>query len=557
MGYIMCKKIFIILFLLIDLLLICTACRPQKSIGYTIENADNAAINKFSELWSEQEHHWIEANKNRFIIFACANDYIPLEFLDENVPRGMGVYVLEQVSKATGLKFKLYENNQSEEWYQLVESFIEGKIEILPTVSYSDENSMFLDFSIPYIQTSLAVISHKDNNIYEFKFDRLMNSEVAIPRGYWLNEYIRQRSGNHAAIYPVNTTKDAFDAVSRKLSDYTICEISIFKYYRELLTNKNLRFVDEIEEKNQIMVGIKKDLPLLKSVTNKVITHIDKDKLIENSIIMPSRNIHDEDTRVIIILLSNTILVTCCLLLKNLYSIIAANKQLSIILQQKRKFIADISHDLKTPLMVTMGYIDTIIDGEISDEHRKHNYLSRIQTAIIYIQTLVNDLFTLSKLDDNLIHLQKEKTYINKQIEKVVSLISIEAKEQNIRLIMDLNATIHTQLEVDPLRIGQVLTNIFHNAIKFTPGGGTISISTKHPDSGGTLISIQDNGLGIPQEDLPYVFDRYFKSRSNHDTKSSGLGLCISKELIIRHGGKIWAESIPGKGSTFFIVLPA
>lgn len=99
------------------------------------------------------------------------------------------------------------------------------------------------------------------------------------------------------------------------------------------------------------------------------------------------------------------------------------------------------------------------------------------------------------------------------------------------------------------------MNNILHNAVKFTHEGGRIIISTEMLKNGKTQISIKDSGTGIAKEDLPFVFDRYYKSENNTDSQASGLGLCIARQLVNQHGGRIWAESESGKGSTFFVEL--
>lgn len=547
----MCKKLILLIILLS---LLCTACEAPKNINYTIEETDEEIMNQYETLWSEEESQWIQDNKNRFVIFACTKDYIPLEYSDKTAAYGIGVNVLKQVSKTTGLKFKLYENNLNEEWHSLINLFKEKKIDILPTVSYSNERTLFLDFTIPYIQTSLAIIGHEDNINLQQTLEHIKNHTIAIPKGYWLNEYLRRKTHDNIYIYEVNSTKEAFDAINKKKAEYTISEIPVFTYYRELETYKHLRIVGEITDKNPIMIGVQKDLPILKSIINKVIINSDKSQLFEASLLMPSKNINKK-LLIIILLLTIIIVIIGYLLLRSLLNLLATKRLLEINIKQKEQFMEDISHDLKTPIMIIMGYIDTIADGEVRDQTYIQNYLKRVQSITLYIQSLVNDLFMLSKLKNDFIKLHKEKTYINKLIEEVASIIKINADKKNIPIIMNLELTIHTQIEIDSFRIRQVFNNILYNAVKYTSDGGKIIISTKSLNNGKTRISIEDSGRGISPEDLPLVFDRYYKSQNNKDPQSSGLGLSIAKQLIIMHDGRIWAESPPGKGSTFFIEI--
>lgn len=537
--------------LLLLLLLIClsvTGCQTRKSIDYTINENDRELLPSYDGLWTQEEYQWIEENRDRHFVFATAKDYIPLEYLNETGPQGVGVNILILVSKATGLKFKLYDNNSNEDWHELISNFKKDKIDILPTVSYSNERTSFLDFTNPYIETSLAIIGHKDN-YYPLTLGRIENS-VAIPKEYWLNDYLRKKRKD-IEIYPVKDTQEAFDAVNKKLAAYTIAELPLFTYYRESAANKNLRIVGQIEEKNPIMLGVQKDLPILTSIINKVIDNMDKNQFIQASIVMPQKT-NDHKTLIMVLLL--IILIISVLLIRSLLKIISTKKQLELSIQQKTKFMEDISHDLKTPIMSTIGYIDTVIDEEIQNDVIKQDYLKRVQSITLYMRHLVNDLFTLSKLENH-IELKKEKTLINSLVNDAVSIIRIKADKKNISLILNLEATNQIQIKIDPLRINQVLCNILYNAVKYTPQNGRIIISTKPLSNGKIKISIKDSGKGIPPNDLPYVFDRYYKSENNMDPHSSGLGLCIAKQLILQHEGKIWVESKLDQGSTFMIEI--
>lgn len=540
----------------ITLCILFTACQQQKLIDYTIDEADHETILKYNGRWTSEEYEWIQKNKDRYIVFACAKDYTPIEYLDETAPYGIGLNVLNQVSKTTGLKFKLYENNLNEEWHELINSFKAKKIHILPTVSYSEERLLFLDFTVPYIETSLAIIEQKDkNNHIHLSLESLKNHTIAIPKGYWLNEYLIRENLSNTDIYSVNSTLETFSAVSNNLADCTICEIPIFSYYREANAHKNLRVAAVLPESNPIMLGIQKDLPLLRSIINKVIQHVDSTRFFESSLVMPKNTANERYLLLLILLLTIIIIVIGFLLLKSLYRLILTKKDLEINISQKIKFMEDISHDLKTPIMITMGYIDTLADGETKDQARIQNYLKRVQSVTLYMQNLVNDLFTLSKLENNFVKLHKEKAYINEVIEEIVSTIRLGAEKKDIGIAMNLEKTADVQLEIDFTRMNQILANILYNAIKFTPNGGKIVVSTQYSASGKTHISIKDSGNGIPEKDLPYLFDRYYKSKNNIDPQSSGLGLCIAKQLVALHNGRIWAESQPGEGSTFHIEL--
>ncbi|TCT16029.1 signal transduction histidine kinase [Natranaerovirga pectinivora] len=259
--------------------------------------------------------------------------------------------------------------------------------------------------------------------------------------------------------------------------------------------------------------------------------------------------------KALIIILGLVIIIIGYLLIKSLRKLIDTKKLLEKSIREKEKFMADISHDLKTPIMSIMGYMDTILDTEMRDKIPIDNYLRRTQSNILYISRLVDDLFTMSKLENNQIKLNRKKTNINKVIEEAIIIIENTADKKGISIISQLEATIDSQWEIDYIRIRQVLVNILHNAVKHTSIDGEIIITTKHSKDKKILVAINDSGSGISTEEIPHVFDRYYRSNNNIDSQSTGLGLCIAKELVKKHGGNIWVESELDKGTTFYFEI--
>ncbi|SET40343.1 His Kinase A (phospho-acceptor) domain-containing protein [Natronincola peptidivorans] len=278
-----------------------------------------------------------------------------------------------------------------------------------------------------------------------------------------------------------------------------------------------------------------------------------KTNIILPLIIPPPDN--QKKLKIMVVILSFVIMIIGYGLIRSLRKLIDTKKLLENSIKQKEKFMADISHDLRTPIMSIMGYMDTILDEEMRNKIPIDNYLKRTQSNILYISRLVEDLFTISKLENNQIKLNKKKTNINKLIEEVVFNLQNTAEKKDINIITELEATKDRQLEIDYTRIRQVLVNTIYNAVKHSPQGGKIMITTKHKEDKKIQIAIEDSGMGIALEEIHRVFDRYYRSKNNMDSQSTGLGLCIAKELVVKHGGKIWAESQVNKGTTFFVEI--
>jgi signal transduction histidine kinase len=220
--------------------------------------------------------------------------------------------------------------------------------------------------------------------------------------------------------------------------------------------------------------------------------------------------------------------------------------------QQRRNMLADVSHELRTPLTVIQGNVEGILDGVyLADETRLKSILEETQV----LSRLIEDLRTLALAESGALQLKREPTDLNELIRDTVAGFESQAKEKEIRLEVSLIDI--EEINIDPQRVREVLTNLISNALRYTPIQGEVNVSLAESASGaerGVMISIQDSGAGIESADLPHIFERFYKSS---DSGGMGLGLSIAKYLVEAHGGKIWAESEVGTGSKISFTLAA
>lgn len=224
--------------------------------------------------------------------------------------------------------------------------------------------------------------------------------------------------------------------------------------------------------------------------------------------------------------------------------------------QQRRNLTADVAHELRTPLHIIQGNLEGILDGIYppSEEHLRATLDETRQLG-----RLVEDLQTLSLAEAGQLPLQLERVEVADLLSDVITSFSSQAESQGVDLRMKTGGDpAKLVLRADALRLNQVLANLVVNALRHTPRGGTITLQAE-PLEGAVRMRVSDTGEGIPPEDLPFIFDRFWRgdrSRSHTDGASSGLGLAISKQLVEAHHGRIEAESEPGHGTTFKIELP-
>lgn len=229
-----------------------------------------------------------------------------------------------------------------------------------------------------------------------------------------------------------------------------------------------------------------------------------------------------------------------------------ANEEARRLDAARRDFVAWASHDLRTPLSSLMVMIQAIDDGVVTDPTTVSRYLKQSRAEIQRMGELIDALFQLSKLDTGQLSLRLEASSLSDLISDTLEAFSARAKAQGVSL----SGTVGEDLDpvwMSPQEIGRVLLNLLDNALRYTPAGGQVRVQAECQDQD-VVVSVVDSGVGIQAEDLPHVFDRFFRgelsrSRTGFDRGGAGLGLAIAKGMIEAHGGRIWAESSPGEGT--------
>ncbi len=218
--------------------------------------------------------------------------------------------------------------------------------------------------------------------------------------------------------------------------------------------------------------------------------------------------------------------------------------------RERTNILSMFAHDMKNPIATSIGFASRILSGK---QENYEEYLKIILDELKTVEVLIMDFLEFSKLEAKEYKPEFEYIDLYSKLSKHAESAAIKAKENDISVLFEPDGTDFPPIKADSMMINRVILNLLDNAIKYTNPGGKITVRLSNTDEG-ALVQIKDTGIGIPEDKLPFIFDAFY--RIVRDYKGSGLGLSIAKEIIEAHGGRIWVESVYGKGSVFSFILP-
>lgn len=220
----------------------------------------------------------------------------------------------------------------------------------------------------------------------------------------------------------------------------------------------------------------------------------------------------------------------------------------------RRDFVANVSHELRSPLASLRAALETLQGGAINDPKDRDTFLTLALQEVVRLQDLVNGLLELSTLETGIGIEFKEGVKLEEVVQKAVESQLPRVLQAGLKLQVDIGGAL-PPVRADPERLQRAVINLLDNAIKFTPAGGRITVAAYATDEG-VAIRVEDTGIGIDHEERERIFERFYRSKRARQMPGAGLGLAIVKHVVEAHGGKVWADALPEGGSAFTVVIP-
>jgi two-component system phosphate regulon sensor histidine kinase PhoR len=220
----------------------------------------------------------------------------------------------------------------------------------------------------------------------------------------------------------------------------------------------------------------------------------------------------------------------------------------------RRDFVSNISHELRTPLASLKALAETLQEGALDDPPAARRFIGQIQIEVDALTQMVNELLQLSKIESGRFSLERSPVAASDLLHSAARRMQVQAERAHLSLGVECRDQL-PRVEADSQRLEQVLVNLIHNAVKFTRAGGEITLIAERVPVG-VRFGVRDTGMGIPSDEVSRIFERFYRVDKSRAGTGTGLGLSIAKHIVEAHGGKIWAESTEGQGSTFYFTIP-
>lgn len=518
---------------------------------------------------AEEESVIVDSNNNRVYQSATEYDYPPFSVTESGEADGFSVELLKAVAEEIGIRLTF----RIDEWSVIKDELMNGELDVLPLVSYSEERDEYYDFSVPYIVMYGNIFVRSDNDTIQTEED-LFGKEIAVMSEDTAHEYALRMEFTDRLVL-TSTFQEAFQQLNEGKFDAVLAQSLVGEKIISDMGLSNVKAVNQFDDD-----GVSRVKTRLSGFEQKFCFAVKEGdgellaKLNEGLAVVSVNGTYNQlYEKWFPFLLDNSpsteeivkylvyILVPALLLMMGIFIITVKREvkrktwQLEQANEAKSRFLADMSHELRTPLNAILGYSTLMQKDSGLSSQNSHN-LSVINKSGNHLLSLINDILEITKIESQKSILKHEVFDLHLLAAEIEAMFALEAQKKDLRIEIQGILAIPRYVMGDPLKLRIILINLVGNAVKFTEQGEIIlrfSLQERMQDRFRMLVEIEDTGPGIAEEEMIKLFQLFSQTETGRKQASgSGLGLVISQESVRMMGGKIEVESRVGKGSRFY-----
>lgn len=540
-----------------------------NSKGITIERQlARDAVNASDLMLTSAEKRWLRLNP--LLSFTGDPAWMPFEGFNE-VGEYQGIVAdhLALIEKKLGVHFNKVRPGR---WSDALEMASKGQVDVI-SAGYANQ-ALKQDFKPiqPYLSNPVVIVKTEEDDFVD-DVGVLLNDKIAIMKNASYSKALMAKYPEHNFIN-VDSLEKGLEGVSSGKYDTMLATMALTNYNIGDLGLYNLRIVGKTLEEVEVTLFVTQDKPVLHSILNKALRSI---STAEHQQILTrwikQRYVEKTNPRLMMVIIVVAGLIVGIFLYWNrrLSEEIRLRKDTEAALkiakeraewatQAKSSFLSNMSHEIRTPMNAILGFTDLLREGTDNKQHLA--FIKTIQSAGTSLLTLINDILDLSKIEAGKLDIHKVATNPHELFSDVAKLFMVELKKKQLDFIFDVDKSIPNSLMLDTVRLRQILFNLIGNAVKFTETGSIKLkarqvITTHHHNEIDLVISIEDSGVGISENELHYIFGTFAQSANLDMTKfgGTGLGLPISQRLAKLMNGEITVTSTLSKGAEFMVTM--
>jgi two-component system sensor histidine kinase EvgS len=523
----------------------------------------SGCIQTKEDLLTKKEREWLNNHPQQKI--AINKNTPPFQFeTDKNTISGISIDILQLLEKKLSYRFKKVNFSN---WKEILNAGKQKEIDVILEIQKTTDRSKYFHFTQSYISLPHVILMRKDAQDLMF-IDQMEGLKIAIVDNYAIHEHLNSLYPELSLI-PFPDDLSCLQALSKQFVDAVITQQAYVTHLMHQENISDIKIVGNSGYDNVLAFGIIKEKAILARIINKGLKQIsqkEKEQIYQSYIPLRYSPLWKNIFTIILILTGLLIICLLFFFIWNKTLLKKVNEKTTELNKAKLKaeesnhlknsFLANMSHEIRTPLNAIQGFSELICNDDITLEKKK-KYASIINSNCSSLTQLIDEILDLSLIESKQIKISYETFNLIQFLEEIINTYKYNiSKNINLDFINTTHKN-HFDIELDPIRMKQILNNLINNAIKFT-SQGSIKIILQLQCTNEILICVQDTGIGIHPKDQNLIFERFRKIEVDKNTlyRGSGLGLNICKKLIELMNGKIWVESIPEEGSSFFFTLP-